>query len=346
MPRPVSALPRALLFLALSLGAAVASTPAHPVQASPVQPDAPLTVTVQPGETAYSIARRAGISVDTLLALNGLSAPALKVGQTLRVRDVTVYIVQPGETLYALARRSGVSVDALLYENALPIGATLKAGQTLRIPSRPGGSTTTAGAPVISSVTAPPASSTTTVTTAGGVLGSPFLPALPAPDRPNLSAPSRLPTLPASPAALLPPLVPDTTATTMQPTDWLSATLSLLGTPYVYGGASRSGTDCSGLVVQVFTPLGVWVPRTSAEQALVGDPVEGGQWLPGDLVFFDTDGQGLVSHVGIYLGDDAFVDANTYQGKVVVDHLLGDRYWSARYVGARRVLPVPVAMRP
>ncbi|THF84836.1 LysM peptidoglycan-binding domain-containing protein [Deinococcus sp. KSM4-11] len=341
MPRPHPVVIRSLLLLALSLGAAAATAP------GPVLPDPASTVTVQPGDTAYSIARRAGISVDTLLGLNGLSAPTLKVGQTLRVREVLVYTVQPGETLYALSRRYGVSVEALLYENALPPGATLKAGQALRIPARPGATTASVPAPP-SAPASPPTSPTSSSATSGGVLGSPFLPALPAPDRPNLSPPSKLPTLPA---ALLPPLVPDATASTLpvasgQPTDWLSAALSLLGTPYVYGGASRSGTDCSGLVVQVFTPLGMNLPRTSAAQALVGDPVESGQWQPGDLVFFDTDGQGHVSHVGIYLGDDAFVDANTYQGKVVVDHLLGDRYWAARYMGARRVLPVPLAMRP
>ncbi|GHF53102.1 LysM repeat protein [Deinococcus metalli] len=334
MPRPVLALRSTLLLLALGLGApALAAAPTLPAASTAT------TVTVQPGDTAYAIARRAGISVDTLLALNGLSTPAVKVGQVLRVREVTVYVVQPGETLYALSRRYGVSVDALLYENALPPGATLKAGQTLRIPAAASGSVALAAAPVTA-----PAVVSTPATPSGGVLGSPFVPALPAPDRPSLSAPSRLPTLPTPPDALLPPLAP--AAVNAQPTDWLSAALALLGTPYVYGGATPSGTDCSGLVVQVFTPLGVTLPRTSAEQARAGAPVESGQWQPGDLVFFDTEGQGRVSHVGIYLGNDTFVDANTYQGKVVIDRLLGDRYWAARYLGARRVLPDPLALRP
>ncbi|WP_412028118.1 LysM peptidoglycan-binding domain-containing protein [Deinococcus yunweiensis] len=325
MPRPFLSLLCTLL--ALSLGAT-----AH---AGLPLPEPPTTVTVQPGETAYAIARRAGISVETLLALNNLSSPALRAGQVLRVRSVAVHVVQPGETLYALSRRYGVSVDALLYENALPPGTSLKAGQRLTVPGQHPG-TIASGAGSTGGVGA-----STRPAVPGGVLGSPFLPALPTPDRPMLTPPSHLPSpLPGVSSVPLEPAISPLAA------DWRSAALALLGTPYAYGGATRSGTDCSGLVVQVFTPLGVILPRSSAAQALAGTAVGSGEWQPGDLVFFDTQGQGQISHVGIYLGDDTFIDANTYQGRVVIDRLLGDSYWAARYVGARRVLPDALASRP
>ena len=83
-------------------------------------------------------------------------------------------------------------------------------------------------------------------------------------------------------------------------------------------------------------------PRTAlgAEQALrkKGWAVPVTEMRPGDLVFFDTVGRGGVTHVGIYLGDDQFVNANSYYGRVVIDKLESDRYWSPRYLSARRIL--------
>lgn len=252
------------------------------------------TVTVQPGDTAYSLARRNGLSVDALLTLNGLSSPNLQVGQVLRVRNLLAYTVQRGDTLYSLARRFGVSVDMLLAANTLPKDVILEVGQVLRVPS--------AGREAARPAPASPAP----------VAASPFAPAT------AVAAPMTG----AAPSA-----------------DWRAAALALLGVPYVYGGATPSGTDCSGLVVQVFASLGVQLPRRSADQAQVGVPVTPAELQPGDLVFFDTEGRGAVTHVGIYLGDDQFVNANSYKGQVTVDHLLGDSYWAPRLVGARRVLP-------
>ncbi|MFC6662066.1 C40 family peptidase [Deinococcus multiflagellatus] len=127
--------------------------------------------------------------------------------------------------------------------------------------------------------------------------------------------------------------------------DWRQAALALLNTPYLYGGTTPRGTDCSGFVLQVFTPLGVSLPRTSADQARAGQEVDPDDLQPGDLVFFDTEGRGRVTHVGIYLGEDQFVSANSYQGRVTVDTLRADRYWGPRYLLARRILNSPLASR-
>lgn len=301
-------------------------------------------VTVQARDTAYSIARRAGLSVEALLALNGLHSPDLKVGQTLRVSATARHVVGPGETLYALARRYGVSVNALLAENALPEGALLSVGQVLLLPA----SATLPAAQPAPVALAP---------TPGPFAAPPVLPALTAAPVLNLpqppeAVPAGPPAPPAAPwfAAPAPvtaapiPATPEPSAVTpppgdwSQPGDWRSAALALLGTPYRYGGTTPAGLDCSGFVLQVFTPLGVQLPRVSAEQAQVGQPVDAADLQPGDLVFFDTAGGGRISHVGIYLGGDSFVSANSYQGKVSLDTLMADRYWGPRYRGARRVL--------
>jgi cell wall-associated NlpC family hydrolase len=109
--------------------------------------------------------------------------------------------------------------------------------------------------------------------------------------------------------------------------------LRFLGVPYVFGGTSTSGFDCSGFVQHVFAMRGIGLPRTADAQYDVGRPAVGGP-RPGDLVFFDT--YGGVSHVGIYLGQGRFVHASSSHG-VMVSHL-ADSYWAARYVGAKRLL--------
>ncbi len=107
--------------------------------------------------------------------------------------------------------------------------------------------------------------------------------------------------------------------------------LRFLGVPYVFGGTSTSGFDCSGFVQHVFAMMGIALPRTADAQYDVGKPSVGGP-RAGDLVFFDT--YGGVSHVGIYLGAGEFVHASSSHG-VMVSHL-SDSYWAARYVGSKR----------
>ena len=112
-----------------------------------------------------------------------------------------------------------------------------------------------------------------------------------------------------------------------------SDALRFLGVPYVFGGTSTSGFDCSGFVQHVFAMLGIGLPRTADAQYDFGRPALGGP-RAGDLVFFDT--YGGVSHVGIYLGQGRFVHASSSHG-VMVSHL-SDSYWASRYVGAKRLI--------
>ncbi len=109
-----------------------------------------------------------------------------------------------------------------------------------------------------------------------------------------------------------------------------------LGITYVYGGSSATGLDCSGFTVIVFNELGVKLPRVSRDQFNTGAPVNRDELLEGDLVFFDTTGQG-VSHVGIYLSDGEFIHAASNPGKVTKSKL-EEAYYAQRYLGARRVL--------
>ena len=111
----------------------------------------------------------------------------------------------------------------------------------------------------------------------------------------------------------------------------VSIAMSYLGVPYVWGGASPSGFDCSGLVMYSFAQLGVSLPHSSYAMWDYGTPVPENQLEPGDLVFFDG-----LGHVGLYVGGGEFVNA-PYTGAVVRVDSLTTGWAAANYVGARRI---------
>lgn len=106
-----------------------------------------------------------------------------------------------------------------------------------------------------------------------------------------------------------------------------------IGVPYVYGGTSTRGLDCSGYTQRVFKELGVSLKRTAAQQYTQGTAVSKSKLQSGDLVFFNTSGG--VSHVGIFIGDGKFIHAGVSTGVAVAK--LNSSYWGPKYVGAKRV---------
>lgn len=114
-----------------------------------------------------------------------------------------------------------------------------------------------------------------------------------------------------------------------------------LGLPYQLGGTSKSGIDCSGLVVIVYGQNKVKLPRRSQDQALQGRKIDISEAKPGDLLFFDTVGKGSVTHVGIvkkilYKGEITFIHASTTKGVIISS--LNNIYWNKAFLFARRVL--------
>jgi cell wall-associated NlpC family hydrolase len=122
--------------------------------------------------------------------------------------------------------------------------------------------------------------------------------------------------------------------------DLIREALRNRGRPYVWGGASRGGFDCSGFVCYVFLKQrGMRLPHSAAAQAKLGSPVGRDRLEPGDLVFFSTYRAGI-SHVGIYLGDNQFIHAANRRKDVRIDSL--DGYYDRRYRGARRLSGKPI----
>lgn len=106
------------------------------------------------------------------------------------------------------------------------------------------------------------------------------------------------------------------------------------GVLYVYGGESRAGVDCSALVQKVYAEYGIELPRSSYEQFRQGIGVSINNLLPGDLVFFSTNGSGA-SHVGIYIGDKQFLSATTHNVRI---QSLDNPYWSNAYRGSKKLI--------
>ncbi len=115
----------------------------------------------------------------------------------------------------------------------------------------------------------------------------------------------------------------------------IQSSLRYQGVPYMFGGTTPNGFDCSGFTRYVFAQAGVYLPRAADEQYEVGQYVSYSRLQPGDLVYFTTYEAGA-SHVGIYLGNSQFISATSSRG-IAIARMDGG-YWGDRYLGARRVL--------
>lgn len=108
-----------------------------------------------------------------------------------------------------------------------------------------------------------------------------------------------------------------------------------IGVKYVWGGTTPSGFDCSGYTQYVFAQQGISLSRVSRDQYSRGTSVSFDNLKAGDLVFFSLDGDKVIDHVGIFIGNGEFINASSSKGVTI--YPMGS-YWKSKYIGAKRVL--------
>lgn len=138
-------------------------------------------------------------------------------------------------------------------------------------------------------------------------------------------------------------------STTSKQTEIVNYAKQFLGVPYVYGGASKSGFDCSGFTMYVYKKFGISMRHGAQAQSKIGTAVNTNKksasslkenLQPGDLVFFlDYETMDEIGHCGIYIGDGKFIHASSGSGHCVkINSLLPGDYYNTRYCAARRII--------
>jgi len=274
---------------------------------------------------------RPNIAVPLVFCLLLSAAPALA--------DSVTHTVVPGDTLSGIADHYGVSVSAIEAQNHLTDASVLQLGQRVVVPvhvrHRSASMELSTLAPARAHPARTPGSPQANAALRSARIGMTR-------ERPSVA--SRLVVeralWTATHGGSAPPSIPG-----ILPFDIAQRVLALdahitqtalryLGVPYMWGGTSFSGVDCSGFVQTVFAKNGIELPRMADEQFAIGKRIGTSFLMPGDLVFFETYTYGA-SHVGIYLGHGRFIHASL---RGVVIDTLGMTYYASRYIGARRLV--------
>ncbi|MBI4505847.1 MAG: LysM peptidoglycan-binding domain-containing protein [Chloroflexi bacterium] len=344
MPSPVAA-PQAT--------PAPAATPARAAEPTPIT----RTYAVVAGDTLRSIAARFGVSTEALIASNDLaSADLLSIGQDVLIpaQDGVVYAVREGDTLIGLAERFGAGAADIVRANGLTNADLLPVGQHVLIPgsavaervaeqrlapvrlagraalSSRGGArryTVQAGDTLGDIAERFGLASSRVIGEANGMVLPYVLQigqelAIPA----GGGVPARA-AAPARPAPLPPSAVGGSV---------VAYARQFVGYPYVFGGTTPRGFDCSGFVWYVFRNMDRPIPRDLYGQWQSGAPVSYANLAPGDIVFFSNTYMPGLSHNGIYIGGGLFVNAQSESYGVRITSM-AEAYWAKRYSGARRV---------
>ena len=300
--------------------------------------------TVQAGETLGQIAQQFDAPADAIAQASGLDDPnRLSIGTVLKVPlPGREHVVQAGETLRDIAAQEKVDLGSLIDFNALDDPELIRVGQVvLGAERRPNGQTAASNNPGVRETfgsfacgaagPAAPRAAARLNRTCGARRSrpAPGKAAVPAPTPPMPRRPASRETCCSAVFVATPPGGPS-------PTDRLAgAGLKLLGAPYVWGGSSPTGFDCSGFVWYVARQAGKQLSRGMLGEYNGGHPSRD-ELKPGDLVFFQNTYSAGLSHNGIYIGNGQFVHAADEAAGVTVSSL-GTAYWSSHWFGATRL---------
>lgn len=318
--------------------------------------------TIKPGDTLWKIASSNNVSVANIKQWNNLKSDTIHPNQTLKLAaasstaqrssapaaqpsasNVSTYTVKSGDTLSRIAQAHKTSVSTIQKLNGIS-GHIIHPGQKLKV------SGTAATAPVRATATPAPApaassaaSSTyrvvsgdtlTAISHRNGVSVTQLM------NWNNLTSSMirvgqvlKIENATVAPQPNVKPVSAPVVASNSSTVNKLISTAtSLTGTPYVWGGSTTRGFDCSGYIYYVFNQAGIKIPRTNtngydARSYEVSNP------QVGDLVFFSNTYKAGISHMGIYIGDNKFIHAG---GDRVQVTSLNDSYWGKKFDSFKR----------
>ncbi|MCP2035765.1 peptidoglycan endopeptidase LytE [Planomicrobium sp. HSC-17F08] len=320
--------------------------------------------TIKPGDTLWKVASSNNVSVANIKQWNNLKSDSIYPNQVLKLSATApsktpastttatpsstgassqnLYIVKSGDTLYKIASLHKTTVSNIqklnnLSKNTISVGQKLKVSGSVAAPAAP-------KAPAPAKTTAPAVSGSTYKVVSGDTLTNiAHRHGIAVTQLMNwngltsssirvgqvLNVKNATVVAQPKPTPVSQPAVPAAGAAGKV----ISTATSLTGIPYVWGGATPSGFDCSGYIYYVYNKAGVSLPRTNttgydARSYDVSNP------KPGDLVFFSNTYRAGISHMGIYLGDNKFIHAG---GDRVQITSLSDSYWGKHFDGFKRL---------
>ncbi len=301
------------------------------------------TYTVKKGDTLSGIAKKYGVSYKTLMSWNNLKSTNIKSGQKLKVTGSTTktaktasstkatstYTVKKGDTLSGIAKKYGVSYKTLMSWNNLK-STNIKSGQKLKVKGTATSSVkTSSSTKATSTYTVKKGDTLSGIAKKYGVSYKTLM------SWNNLKS-TNIKTGQKLKVKGTAKKVSNSVATNSANTKLqraVSIALGQQGVPYVFGGSSPSGFDCSGLVYYSYRNAGLSVYRTTAAGFYsISTPTSSPK--VGDMVFFKNTYKAGISHIGLYMGNGRFIAAS---GNKVQISSVYESYWKAHFAGYRHL---------
>ncbi|WP_096154883.1 MULTISPECIES: C40 family peptidase [Bacillus] len=293
--------------------------------------------TVKSGDSLWKIANDNQVTVNDIRNWNNLTNDIIFPGQTLKVSaqaSTTTYRVVSGDSLSVIARKYNTTTQNLLNINPTIQNANqIFVGQVLNVPST--GSNTVSTPTATTTYTIRSGDSLSVVAQRHGVTYTALLAANSSITDPNRIFVGQVINIPSGGGQVAPVVA---TPTWEQRADAvINAGRKYLGATYLYGAATTrtDAFDCSSYTVRVFSEIGINLPRTSGQQANVGTEIPLSQVRKGDLVFFDTSGNGVINHVSIIVDQNTLLHSASSTGVAFANY---NTYWKPRAVKAVRVI--------